>query len=78
MASVGTTPRFTVELACSRYVAEQLMPKTAGRHIMTYVSYLGLIREHFGASTYVDAINDTKVADWWAALLNKVEPRGNA
>ena len=66
--------RIMVELACQRYVTDRLKPLTGGRHLPTYISYLALIRERFGADTYIDTITDARVSDWWGDLLQTRKP----
>lgn len=70
----GAVTRMTLETAIRRYVEERLKPNTGGKHLDTYIAYLGLIREAFGSDTLVETITDTRLSEWWRQLLERVQP----
>ena len=53
----------TLETAIQRYVAERLKPKAKAPALATYLAYLGLIRDFFGADRQVTTINNAAVAE---------------
>lgn len=70
----GALTRMTVQTAIGRYVAERLAPKTGGKHLDTYLSYLGMIRDAFGPDTPIETITDTHLSEWWGQLIDQVQP----
>jgi integrase len=65
----GNLVKMSLEVAMERYVAERLMPRSKPAAVANYLIYLGMIRDYFGPSRPVSAINNAACAEWWGALL---------
>jgi hypothetical protein len=65
----GNLVKMSLEVAIERYVAERLMPRSKPAAVANYLIYLGMIRDYFGPSRPVSAINNAACAEWWGALL---------
>ena len=71
----GAVTQMTLATAIDRYVAEHLQPKTQRPDSLnTYIIYLGVIRDAFGADTPVEAITSARLAGWWGELVGRVQP----
>lgn len=65
----GNLVKMALGVAIDRYVAERLMPRSKPEAVTNYLIYLGMIREYFGPTRQVSAINNAACSEWWGALL---------
>lgn len=71
----GAITQMALATAIDRYVVEHLQPKTKRPGTLdTYIIYLGMIRDAFGADTPVEAITNSRLAGWWGELVGRVQP----
>jgi hypothetical protein len=59
----GTLVKMSLEVAIERYVVERLMPRSKPAAVASHLIYLGVIRNYFGPSRPVSAINNAACAE---------------